>query len=213
MLIVLLHDQKYQKSARRTRAVLLPNLVRRARVSRASHAWQVRAANGRAKVGGFIAPRNLILPRVRTYHTRKPSRFVHALPARPLKVQGGRGSDVCADGMESISFILSVGCAWALCVGRWLAAAVKNHKATFPFLYFCVTKSTKSHLRGFSILLKIFFRVHELVAGSSAWQVRAAKDKVKIGGFALPATSYYHACEHITRESRADSCTHCLHAR
>ena len=27
-----------------------------------------------------------------------------------------------------------------------------------------MTKSTKSHLRGFSILLKIFFRVHELVA-------------------------------------------------
>ena len=25
--------------------------------------------------------------------------------------------------------------------------------------YFCVTKSTKSHLRGFSILLKIFFPV------------------------------------------------------
>ncbi|MBS6463073.1 MAG: hypothetical protein KH352_06740 [Ruminococcus sp.] len=29
----------------------------------------------------------------------------------------------------------------------------------------------------------------------------------------LPATSYYHACEHITRDSRADSCTHRLHAR
>ena len=27
-----------------------------------------------------------------------------------------------------------------------------------------MTKSTKSHLRGFSILLKIFFRVHEFVA-------------------------------------------------
>ena len=25
-------------------------------------------------------------------------------------------------------------------------------------------------------------------------------------------TAYYHACEHITRESRADSCTHCPHA-
>ena len=54
--------------------------------------------------------------------------------------------------------------------------------------------------------------VHELVAGSSAWQVRAAKDRAKIGSFALPAISYYHACEHITRNSRADSCTHCLHA-
>ena len=29
----------------------------------------------------------------------------------------------------------------------------------------------------------------------------------------LSATSYYHACKHSTRKSRADSCTHCLHAR
>ena len=36
---------------------------------------------------------------------------------------------------------------------------------------------------------------------------------VQVVSFALPATSCYHACEHITRESRADSCTHCLHAR
>ena len=49
------------------------------------------------KVGGFAALRNLILPRVRTYHTKKPSRFVHALPARPLKVQGGRESSTRAD--------------------------------------------------------------------------------------------------------------------
>ena len=45
---------------------------------------------GKAKVGSFAAPHNLILPRVRTYHTKKPSRFVHALSARPLKVHGGR---------------------------------------------------------------------------------------------------------------------------
>ena len=57
MLIVLLHDQKYQKSARRTRAVLLANLVRRARVSRASCAWQVRAAQDKTKIGGFAALR------------------------------------------------------------------------------------------------------------------------------------------------------------
>ena len=28
-----------------------------------------------------------------------------------------------------------------------------------------------------------------------------------------PRFQLYHACEHIARESRADSCTHCLHAR
>ena len=35
---------------------------------------------------------------------------------------------------------------------------------TFLLLYFCVTKSTKSHLRGLSSLLKNSLRVHELVA-------------------------------------------------
>ena len=47
-----------------------------------------------------------------------------------------------------------------------------------------MTKSTKSHLRGLSSLLKNTLRVHELVAGSSAWQVRAIKNKSKVGGFA-----------------------------
>ena len=28
-----------------------------------------------------------------------------------------------------------------------------------------------------------------------------------------PRFQLYHACEHIARNSRADSCTHCLHAR
>ena len=51
----------------------------------------------------FCAPRNLILPRVRTYHTKEPSRFVHALSARPLKVQGGRGSNMRADGTIKIN--------------------------------------------------------------------------------------------------------------
>ena len=68
--IVLFSDEKYQKSARRTHAVLLPNLVRRARVSRASRAWRVRAARDKAKIGGFAALRNLILPRVRTKCTK-----------------------------------------------------------------------------------------------------------------------------------------------
>ena len=40
----------------------------------------------------------------------------------------------------------------------------KKHEETFIFSYFCVTKSTKSHLRGLSSLLKNTLRVHELVA-------------------------------------------------
>ena len=48
-------DGVYQKSARRTCAVLLPNHRRRARVSRASRAWRVRAAKDKAKIGSFVA--------------------------------------------------------------------------------------------------------------------------------------------------------------
>ena len=59
-------------------------------------------------------------------------------------------------------------------------------KETFPLSYFCMTKSTKSHQRERSPLFENSSRVHELVAGSSAWQVCAAKDKVKIGSFATP---------------------------
>ena len=52
-----------------------------------------------AKVKSVVLPLPTAstIPRVRTYHTKKPSRFVHALSARPLKVHGGRGSNVCAD--------------------------------------------------------------------------------------------------------------------
>ena len=81
-------DGVYQKSARRTHAVLLPNHWRRARVSRASHAWQICATNGKAKVGSLTLSAISPIPRERTYHTREPSRFVHALSARPhIKVR------------------------------------------------------------------------------------------------------------------------------
>ena len=40
---------------------------------------------------------------MRTYHTKKPSRFVHALSARPLKVHGGRESSACVDGTIKIN--------------------------------------------------------------------------------------------------------------
>ena len=120
--IVLFSDEKYQKSARRTHAVLLPNHRRRARVSRASHAWQVHAAKRQRESRRFCRLHGFILPRVRTYHTKKPSRFVHALSARPLK-NGWRGreSNMCADGIEHIFFAFSVGYAWTLsCRGRRL---------------------------------------------------------------------------------------------
>ena len=103
MFIVLLRDQKYQKSARRTCAVLLPNHRRRARVSRASHAWQVRAAHGRVKVGS-IAPSAISYYHA-CEHSARESRAdscTHCLHARWI-MGGGRDSSTCADGTIKIS--------------------------------------------------------------------------------------------------------------
>ena len=88
---------KSTKSHLRGLSSLLKNTFRvHELVARAMRGKCVRQG-GKCKIGGFIAPHSFMLPRVRTYHTRKPSRFVHALSARPLKVQGGRGSDTYAD--------------------------------------------------------------------------------------------------------------------
>ena len=89
----------------------------------------------------------------------------------------------------------------------------KNHKVTFSFSYFCMTKSTKSHQRERSPLFENSSRVHELVAQAMRGKCVRHRLMVQVVSFALSATSYYHACEHITRKNRADSCTHCLHAR
>ena len=77
----------------------------------------------------------------------------------------------------------------------------KNHKATFLLLALLSDeKRGKSHLRGFSILLKITFRVHELVA-------RAMRDKcvrqgsmAKIGGFAALRGFSYTTRANISHE-------------
>ncbi len=58
--IVLLCEQKYQKSARRTRAVLLPNHRGVHELFAGSSAWQVREANGKAKVGSLFTLHNFV---------------------------------------------------------------------------------------------------------------------------------------------------------
>ena len=63
-----------------------------------------------------------------------------------------------------------------------------------------MTKSTKSHLRGLSSLLKNSLRVHELVAESSAWRVRAAQDRAKIGSFTAPHNFCYTTRANISHE-------------
>ncbi len=118
------------------------------------------------QVVSFALSAILTIPRVRTYHTKKPSRFVHALSARPLKVHGGRGSNMCADGMESVFFIFDVCYTPTLsCRGRRDGSQSiplfvlfvlfgqakrtlkeKNHKVTFLLSYFSSLKSTARQL-------------------------------------------------------------------
>ena len=72
-----------------------------ARTMRGEHVRQ--GINRKSAVLPF--PTISAIPRERTKCTKKPSRFVHALSARPLKVQGGRGSDTYADETIKITLI------------------------------------------------------------------------------------------------------------
>ena len=87
------------------------------------------------------------------------------------------------------------------------------HKVAFLLSYFSVTKSTKSHQRERSPLFENLPRVHELVARAVRGECVRHGAKRKSAVLRSPKSRLYHACEHITRESRADSCTHGLHAR
>ena len=77
----------------------------------------------------------------------------------------------------------------------------KNHKETFLLSYFSVKKSTKSQQGG---LTPSSFRttggVHELVARSSAWRLRAARDKSKVGGFTATRNFSYTTRANISHE-------------
>ena len=57
--MVLFRDEKYQKSFKRAFLPLKKHLPR-ARVSRASHAWQVRAAKDKVKIGSFATLHSFI---------------------------------------------------------------------------------------------------------------------------------------------------------
>ena len=93
-------------------------------------------------------------PRVRTCHTKKPSRFVHALSARPLD-NGcrGRDSSTCADGMESIFFIFDVCCTRTLsCRGRR-----RRDRGTDRFSHFSSHNKKISSSRGDFFYAHYFF--------------------------------------------------------
>ena len=63
------------------------------------------------------------------------------------------------------------------------------------------TEYTKSQQVGLApSSFRITGGVHELVARSSAWQVRAAKDRAKVGSFATPHSFIYTTSANISHE-------------
>ena len=111
------------------------------------------------------------------------------------------------------SFVLAVDGTWILYGRGEHCSPAKYHKVTFPLSYFCMTKSTKSQQRECSPLFANSSRVHELVARAMRGERVRQRIKQKSVVLLSPQSPTYHACEHITRKNRADSCTHCLHAR
>ncbi len=85
-------------------------------------------------------------------------------------------------------FPLAVDGTWGHGRGEHCSPA-KKHKITFPLSYFCVTKSTKSHLRGLSSLLKNTFRVHELVVQAMRGKCVRQRIKQKLVVLPLPTIS------------------------
>ena len=79
---------KSTKSHQRERSPLFENSSHvHELVARAMRGACVRQMAKR-KSAVFPLPAISAIPRVRTYHAKEPSRFVHALPARPLKKSG-----------------------------------------------------------------------------------------------------------------------------
>ena len=125
-------ETEYTKSHLRGFSILLKIFFR-------VHEFVVRAMRGecvrhRIKQKSAVLPLSMVssIPRVRTYHTRKPSRFVHALSARPLKVHW-RGlthmRSMCVNSLDDPR-------------GRGEhCSPAKNHKVTFLLSRFLVTKS------------------------------------------------------------------------
>ena len=161
LLLALFTDEKRGKSHLRGLSSLLKSSFR-------AHELVARAMRGKC-VRQMVKRKSAVLPlsmvsaisRVRTYHTKKLSRFVHASPARPHNRVGGRGSSTRADGSKDFCQPSPVGEGGARSVTDEVSFL---DKATFLFWYFSVKKSTKSHQRERSPLLKSSFRAHELVA-------------------------------------------------
>ena len=90
----------------------------------------------------------------------------------------------------------------------------KKHQRNFSFIVlFCEEKYQKSARRTCAVLLPNHRGVHELVARAMRGKCVRQRAERKSAVSRYPQFQLYHACEHSARKSRADSCTHCLHAR
>ena len=105
--IVLFSDEKYQKSFKRIFHPL-KNLLPRARVSRASRAWQVRAAKDIVKVGGFAALHSFIYTTRANIAHEKAEQIRARIVCTPAESARRACGSACADGMESTFFILAI---------------------------------------------------------------------------------------------------------
>ena len=91
-----MYDQKYQKSFKRA-FLPLKNLLPRARVSRASHAWQVRAAKDKVKIGDFAALRGFNYTTRANIAHEKAEQIRARIACTPAEKKRGAGVDeVCA---------------------------------------------------------------------------------------------------------------------
>ena len=118
--------------------------VRRARVSRASHAWQARAIKGSAKIGGFTTSRNLGYTTRANIAHEKAEQIRARIVCTPAYIGvAGVGKVSALTGQKVPFFIFSVGYAWVLtCSGRRPRRPVsidhcspaKKHNVIFSFL-------------------------------------------------------------------------------
>ena len=93
--VVLLSDQKYQKSFKRIFHPL-KNLLPRARVSRASHAWQVRAARDKVKIGSFATPHDFNHTTRANISHEKTEQIRARIVYTPAEKRGAGVGGVCA---------------------------------------------------------------------------------------------------------------------
>ena len=74
-----------------------------------SSAWRVSAANGRAKVGNFTAPRNLGYTTRANMSHEKTEQIRARIVCTPAESAGRAWGSACADGTENVFFILVIG--------------------------------------------------------------------------------------------------------